>query len=108
MDRRGAREGGLGVWRLCTWQKVQFVKLTKGISKSKNPSQEIFKLSVLLQPKSLPFPHFQELFLSTQKPCHGWLSWQKSGEIAEFTFQLVWWGTRHMSRVVRKSIKGGN
>lgn len=71
MDRRGAREGGLGVWRLCTWQKVQFVKLTKGISKSKNPSQEIFKLSVLLQPKSLPFPHFQELFLSTQKPCHG-------------------------------------
>lgn len=56
------------MWRLCIWQKpgIHFVKLTKKISKNKSPSQETFKLSTLLQPKSLPFPHKQEGFLFTQ------------------------------------------
>lgn len=99
------------MWKLGTWQGVggQFLKMTKGISKAKTLHGKILSYLCCCNEDSSHFPTSRKAsYIPKSLAVCGWLSWQKSGEIAEFTSQLVCWGSRHISQVVRKSIDRGN
>lgn len=113
-----ARDGGVDrrrekdIWGLggfAPWQKTgdQFVELTKGTLKVKSLTQNFKYLCCCRQNPSHPLT-FRKTFSIPKWLDVGWLPQQKSGGRAEFLSHLVWWGTRHMCRVVRISMKLGD